>query len=127
MFHWFKKHTADGLEKPDSTPIEVNLPKPLTLAEQIVRFTSNPQNAQYLQAQGMDTFDQADDLDVDEDEDNKTPYEVDFNGTEMPVQTRMDEIHGQMVEEMPVERQFRAYERLKPKKRVEEPPPLPKP
>lgn len=122
MFHWFKKHNAEGLEKPDPTPIEVPLEKPLTLAQQIARFTKNTRIQQELKNAGMDTFDEADDFEVEEDAEingifGPTPYEMEFEGREMlPVQTRIDENRSGMVEEMPSERSKRAYERFKPKK-----------
>jgi len=120
MFHWFKKHTHDGNEIPDSTPAVVNIQKPLTLAEQILRFTKNPNAMQELQQRGMDSFDDADDLDVEEDSYEKTPYEEDFNGQKMPsIQTRLDELAHGMVEEMPVERVKKTKSWFQPKKEPE--------
>lgn len=117
MFHFFRKHTKDGLEKPDPTPSEIPLSRPLTLAEQIVRFTSNPSHTETLRNAGVETFDEADDLEVEDDEYVPSPYEEEFFGKEtLPVQTRLDEQRSGMVEEMPLERSQRAQERLKPKK-----------
>lgn len=113
MFNWSKKHTKDGLEVPDPTPIEINIKRPLTLQEQIIRFTQSEFNKQQLQKAGIDTFDEADDFDTGdlEDDDFKSPYEKEFDG--INPQTRLDEIRGSMVEEMPIDRQDRAQERLK--------------
>lgn len=119
MFKLFsKKHTKDGLEVPDPTPISVPLTsRPLTLAEQIARFTRDETRQHILMRSGMDTFDEADDFEIDSDEvDKAAPYEVEFNGKELPlagVQTRLDEQRSGMVEEMPVERFERANERVR--------------
>lgn len=110
MSFFFRKHTTDGLETPDPTPIEVpaGLHRPLTLAEQLARFTASSEAKEQLARLGADTFDEADDLDVDE-EGPRSPYEKDFLGSEMPhVQTRLDEQRGGMVEELPEERAERA-------------------
>lgn len=126
MYRWFKKHTKDGLETPDPTPIEVNLPRPLTLAEQILRFTGSPEVRRQMQEKHMETFEEADDLDVDDDLDGKVaPYEEAFVGSEMRphVQTRLDEIHAGMVEDIPEDRLERAKDRIKAKKNS--PPPVP--
>lgn len=121
MFHFFKKHTKDGRERPDPTPIELNMTeRPLTLAEQIARFTSAGDLQKALQARGMDTFDEADDFDVGQElEEKLSPYEEEFYGRERPlarVQTRQDEIKGGMTEEMPMDRFDRAKERFTKKK-----------
>lgn len=109
MFRWKKKHTADGRELPDTTPIQVNMGRPLTIAEQLARFAASPDFAAAIRKRGMDTFDEADDFDVPdmEPDERATPYEREFHGAEMPLRdakTRLDEINGGMTEEMPVER-----------------------
>lgn len=125
MFHWFKKHTADGLEKPDTTPIEVPLrDRPLTIAEQLARFTTSEEFKERLRSAGMDTFDEADDFDTGdlEVDDFKSPYEEHFHGSAMglnDVQTRLDEIKGGMTEEMPIDRLDRAKERLRAKPKAQ--------
>lgn len=112
MFQWFRKHTKDGLERPDSTPIELplGLKRPLSLAEQIARFTSNAVIQEELKASGLETFDESNDFNTgDEDSMEPTPYEAEFNGKELlPVQTKFDEQRGGMVEEFPQERKARA-------------------
>lgn len=121
MFHWFKKHTKEGLEVPDNTPIEVALKdRPLTLAEQIRRFTTSQEVKDKLRQQQFDTFDEADDFDTGdlEDDDFKSPFEDQFEGSEMGpgrVRARLDEQKAGMTEEMPIERLNRANERLSPK------------
>lgn len=117
MFHWLKKHNKEGLEVPDNTPIEVTLrDKPLTLAEQIQRFTMNSEVAQRLRERNIDTFEEADDFDVDDPEinQNPSPYEDQFHGTAFKhLQTRLDEQKGGMVEEVPIDRIDRAKDRLR--------------
>lgn len=126
MFHWFKKHTKEGLEIPDDTPIEVSLrDRPLTIAEQLVRFTSNDEIKERLRTAGYDTFDEANDFDTGDldHEDMHSPYEEHFNGSVMPlshVQTRLDEQKAGMVEEMPIDRYDRAKEALRAKPKVEQ-------
>lgn len=119
MFHWFKKHTKDGLERPDETPIEVTLrDRPLTLAEQLQRFVTSEEIRERLKNRGIDTFDEADDFDIGDPEDLKSPYEEHFIGSEMRInglQARLDEQRSGMVEEMPLERQERAKSRLNAK------------
>lgn len=131
MFRWFFKHTKEGLEVPDPTPSELALTseRPLTLAEQIARFVRDPGVVNAAVNAGLDTFDEADDFDTGdlEPQDFASPYEVDFEGSLMKpgVQTRMDEIKGGMVEEMPEGRWEKAKERLKPKARSLEAPKAP--
>lgn len=125
MFHWFKKHNADGCETPDDTPIEVPLTtKPLTLAEQIRRFTINSEVQARLQERRMDSFDEADDFEVEETDNDelKSPYEDQFHGSAIPfqgLQARLDEQKSGMVEEMPMDRQERAQARLNAKPKAQ--------
>lgn len=118
MFHWFKRHTKDGMELPDPTPNEVTLQadykRPLTLAEQIARFTQAKDFQDAIQKHGLDTLEEANDLDVDDDTEalfGRTPYEMRedvFDG----VQTNMDEIRGGQVQEPSQERMQKAYKHL---------------
>lgn len=119
MFHWWKKHTADGLEKPDPTPLEVDVTPPLTLQQQIARFTTNQAIQQELRERGLETFEEADDLEVDTDGEPVSPYEREFEGPESPlhVQTRMDEIKGGMVEDETFSRLDRARSALEKHKK----------
>lgn len=114
MFHFFRKHTKGGFEVPDSTPIEIPLSeRPLTLAEQMARLVKAEDFRAALRDRGLDTFDDADDFNVDDPDLPPSPYEL--KGDEPTVQTRLDELRGGMVSEMPLERQERAQGRLKPK------------
>lgn len=127
MFN-FLKHAPDGTERPDTRPLMVRLGfrKPLTLAEQIARFTQSPDWSEAMKARNIDTFDEADDFDIGDPEPDgiNTPYEAAFD--KIAPQTRLDEIRNGMVEDMPFERKTRAQERLNPKKTESEKAPEPK-
>lgn len=124
MFHWLKKHTKEGLEIPDDTPIEVTLrttpTMPLTIQEQLMRFTSSEEIKQRLKMTGHDTFDEADDFNVSSDQDEfVSPYEVRQMDEDDPtafLQTRLDEQKANMAGEMPYDRLDRANTRLRAKK-----------
>lgn len=126
MFNWFTKNNKDGLEIPDPTPIEVTLrDKPLSLNEQIMRFTSNEMHMAALRNKGIDTFDEADDFDTGDLDgpDFNSPYEDQFEPSEIGlnrVQTRLDEQKSGMVEEIPIDRSDRAKDNLR---RLNEPKP----
>lgn len=69
-----------GREIPDPTPMEVPLgfKRPETLAEQVQRLVRTSMSA-HAAMHGMETFEEAEDLEVDEDFDPYTPYEVEFD------------------------------------------------
>lgn len=69
-----------GREIPDPNPVEVPLgmKRPETLAEQVQRLVRTSVSA-YAEMHGEETFAEADDLEVDDDFDPSTPYEVDFD------------------------------------------------
>lgn len=71
------KHDEYGREIPDPTPVSVpaGWSRPLPLAEQIRRMVRQ-EMSQHAQAQGMESFEEADDFDVDEDSDPLSPYEI---------------------------------------------------
>lgn len=118
MFHWFRKHTKDGAETPDPTPLEITLrQKPLTIAEQLARFVSNDEIKERLRAKGMDTFDEANDFDIpgDEPDDYPTMHEDRAFEAEMGVaglQARLDEQKAGMAGDIPQERLNSIQERL---------------
>lgn len=73
------KYDEHGREIPDSTPVEIPLrfTKPLTLQEEMRRMLRN-EFSMMAQSQGMETFEEADDFEV-EDEDELmfvSPYEI---------------------------------------------------
>lgn len=69
-----------GEEIPDPTPIEVpaGMKRPETLAEQVQRLVRR-QVSDYAALHGHETFEEADDLEMDDDFDPSTPYEVEFD------------------------------------------------
>lgn len=70
-----------GRELPDPTPLEVpvGFKRPETLAEQVRRLVRSEHFNAEREALGEETFDEADDFDVDDDFDPSTPYEVFFD------------------------------------------------
>lgn len=74
-----------GQELPDPTPVAVphNWNKPLSLAEQIKRFVRNELSIQAA-AEGQESFEEADDFEVDEDPDPLSPYELAEAAPEWP-------------------------------------------
>lgn len=111
MFHWFKKHRKDGSEVPDPTPIEIGLDqrRPLTLQEQIARFCRSEVLAEVAKKNGMDTFEEADDIEVDFEEGDEfmSPYESrvqELKDDEQDfVQTRIDEMKANVVQDRQIE------------------------
>lgn len=70
----------EGREIPDPTPIELPLgmKRPETLAEQVQRLVRN-QVSQYAALHGHETFEEAEDFDIEDDLDPSTPYELEFD------------------------------------------------
>lgn len=70
----------EGREVPDPNPMEIpaGMKRPETLAEQVQRLVRHSISA-HAELHGMETFEEADDFDIDEDFDPSTPYEVDFD------------------------------------------------
>lgn len=122
-FKFFRKHTKDGLEKPDPTPIEVPLSqKPVSLVDQMARLVRDENFNAHLRNQGVDTFDEANDFDVSDQDPDLPPSPYELRDGELPVQTRQDEIRGGKVSEMPIDRSRKAQERMYPPKKA----PMPK-
>lgn len=76
-----KKFNERGEEILDSTPmaVPVGFKRPPTLQEQIARAVRSEQFRAQMESLGMETFAEADDFDVGEDFDPKTPYEMEFD------------------------------------------------
>lgn len=70
-----------GHEIPDSRPMEVpsGFKKPELLADTVRRLVRSEQFNQEMERAGYETFDDADDFDVDEELDLSTPYETFFD------------------------------------------------
>lgn len=66
-----------GREIPDKSVVEVPLKfsRPLTIQEEIKRFVRTEMSRQAAEG-GFETFEEAEDFDVDEDEDFRSPYEL---------------------------------------------------
>lgn len=65
-------HKEEGKEVPDPLPLAVHEPKPLTLQEEIARMVGYHLS---LRDDGPETFEEADDFDIDDDSDILSPYE----------------------------------------------------
>lgn len=81
------KYDENGNERVDPRPrsLPIRLSRPLTIQEQIARMVKNEEYARYLRSQGVETFEEAEDFDV-EDFDPESPYEVHFD----PAQQKED-------------------------------------
>lgn len=121
MFHYFKRHNKEGLEVPDPTPHEITLKsdfkRPLTIQEQIARFTQASDFQRAVAAKGLDTLEEADDIDVPYDPIietafGRTPYEAREDHLD-GVQTHMDEVRARIAQEPSEERLERARDRIK--------------
>lgn len=85
---------SDGREIPDPNQMEMPLgmKRPETLAEQVQRLVRTSISA-HAAMHGAETFEEAEDLEVDEDFDPYTPYEVEFDpviGREVTAADLMD-------------------------------------
>lgn len=71
---------APGRESPDPTPLAMpaGFMRPPTLAEQVQRLVRTA-ISRHAEQQGFESFDDADDFDVDEDVEPTTPYETFFD------------------------------------------------
>lgn len=73
---------AEGHETLDPRPVEIpaGFKRPDTLAEQVQRLVRN-EFSEMASAQGFETFEEADDFDVEDDDeiDVNTPFEVEFD------------------------------------------------
>ena len=81
MFKFGKFFNAQGEYLPDPEPVAmpVGFERPPTLAEQVARLVRSNELARLAQSEGMETFEEADDFDVDDDFDPSTPWEQDFD------------------------------------------------
>lgn len=71
---------AEGREIPDPNPMEVpaGMKRPETLAEQVQRLVRTSISA-HAAMTGKESFEEADDFDIEEDFDPSTPYETQFD------------------------------------------------
>lgn len=75
------RQTPDGREIPNSTPMEppIGYKKTPSIFDQVRAMVRSDKLKQEALAAGMETFDEADDFDLDEDEDPHSKYENDFD------------------------------------------------
>lgn len=81
-----KKNPSACYETPDPTPmaLPVNYSHPPTLRDQIRQMVRSERLAQAARDCGAETFEEADDFDVGDDLDPKSPYEEVFDPAEAP-------------------------------------------
>lgn len=75
---------AGRFEIPDPNPLEVPLFRPLSIHEEIKRFVRSEMSRQ-AQEQGQESFEEADDFDVGDDDEIQSPYEMVELKEEFPV------------------------------------------
>lgn len=106
MYKWFKKHTESGLEIPDTTPASIGLgiPPPPTLQQRLANLVATAEFNKALRKQGLETFEEAQDIDPEDEPDlfGPTQHEVDDEG--INVRSRIDEIKAGMVSDIPEDR-----------------------
>lgn len=71
------KYNEKGQEIPDPTPVELPLGfrRPPSIHE-LIKAAVRDEMSREAESQGMETFDEADDFDVDDDEEINSPYEL---------------------------------------------------
>lgn len=78
----FAHRFVDGLFQPrqDKKAATVSFHRPPTLAEQVARLVRSHEMDRFAESQGMETFEEADDFEIDDDPfDPSSPYEKDFD------------------------------------------------
>lgn len=97
-----KKYDAHGNEVMDGTPfaVPIHLKRPPTLQEQVSRLVRSEAMRMEAARLGRESFEEAEDFDVDDDLDPRSPYEVNFD----PAEQKKDfERYKTMKEEYPDE------------------------
>lgn len=113
-----------GEEVPDPRPVAlpVGFTRPKSLQETMQNLLRNEEFRRAVEATGSESFEEADDFEMDDDSDDITrgsPYEQDFDP--LGVNTRNAEIRHGFVEEIPVEKKVRAtYLTSEARRRFEE-------
>lgn len=79
------KYTAEGGELMDPKPLQppVGYKKQKTLREQIAEMVHSEHMRRAAESSGLETFEEADDFDVGDDYDPRSPYEDDFDPQEL--------------------------------------------
>lgn len=74
--------TQDGKEQPDSVPYAPTIKggRALSIRENVLNIVRSEQFRKAMEEQGNETFEDADDFDVDDDYDPTSPYEEFFEG-----------------------------------------------
>jgi len=102
------KWTQKGEEIPDPTPIAVSpkLTPSKSIHDRVLEVLRSERWNEMMRAQGMETFEEANDFDIDEDDDAPpTPYEEADDGNFYAA--RQGEIAGRMVEDVEMSEKHR--------------------
>lgn len=93
----------DGKEILDSTPkqMPVGFEKPESLVEKIQRLVRSERLAQAAQEMGMETPEEADDFDIGDDYDPRSPYELDFDQEQIQLRENVNAENPEYIEEDP--------------------------
>lgn len=82
----------DGSERPDPRPMFIPLKRNVPLAERVRSLVRNELLARELDEQGIESFEEADDFNVEEDPpDPTTPYEENFDPEHPGITAKMQE------------------------------------
>lgn len=137
LFRADGRHDENGYEHLDPTPVKlpIDFQRPLSLEQRIAQMLRSQELARAMAAHGRETFEEADDFDVeDEFEDEfakSSPYEENFDQVnnwneakrhtkeQMNTPPRQPKKAGKFQEEEPVERPKKA-KKAPPKKELEE-------
>ncbi|QXP07974.1 MAG: hypothetical protein [Arizlama microvirus] len=126
---WVAKFDEEGREIPDPTPhsLAVGFRKPETIDEKILRLVKSREMQRDLEAQGYETFEDAEDFDVGDDFDPQTPYELVFDpglGRDVTRAEKafLDSSRNQFVPPVPSMKEERPVKRPSSKKSAEQAP-----
>lgn len=90
-----RRYDEQGRYYPDPTPIAppVGYVRSPTISEQIRNMVRSEQLRHHADASGMDTFEEADDFDVGDDYDPRSPWEEQFDGEfDSPILTNQEPV-----------------------------------
>ena len=75
------RHDELGFEKGNPTPVHipVGFQRPPTLAEQVARLIRSSDVRKYAESQGLESFEDADNFDIDDANDPSSPWEEHFD------------------------------------------------
>lgn len=95
------EYNKQGEEIPDDRPMSaaVGFKRPPSLAEMVKNLVRNEQIQRDFDTHGIETFDDADDFNVDDDFDPSSPWEESFDPTYPHIAARMQEVRSGVVQD----------------------------